>query len=569
MITFDTFTLLAIVILAGVVSAYIAIKIKLPTLLGYLFGGIVLSLLLPHEVLNNGFVNEVAQLGAALLLFTIGVEFSWEQISKVRNVVLIGSVVQALLTLGAGLIILPIAHLSQFQAFLIAALISSSSTSFVIQMLEHRGELQTTAGKIMVGWLIMQDLLVVGWFLMFNTLSPNATAENDIIVSLLKAAVMIVSTLAIGKYILPWVMAQIAKTKSEELLVITVVGVIVLFAAFANLMGVSFTLGAFLAGLALSESFLKHEVFSEIKPLRNVFMMVFFVSIGTLFNVNALLDNIPLILLILIVLIPIKGIIIVVLNLWFDVHIKNALKVGVGIMQIGEFAFLGVQIALEQKWIDEQLYAVIIATTVISMALTPILYNNTVSLYQFLESRIRKISPNLYRSIFLNAIDDSTNHKKQLTDHVIVCGSGRVGRYVIEALAHSEIPCVVIELDSDRVSEMNELGTTVIYGDSSSSDVLTAAHVQTAKALVIALPETVEVSKIIKTAKELNPQIRVVARSHQTSDYGQLDAADMIVEPEFEAAVQIISNLYKLIRRRQKRVIEIVRQIKQEEWGLE
>ncbi|MBL8015614.1 MAG: cation:proton antiporter, partial [Candidatus Doudnabacteria bacterium] len=353
-------TELAIIIASGVVAAFVSNRIKLPSILGYLLAGIVLSLVLPRELLQSEWIGNFAQLGAALLLFAIGVEFSFENIAKVRNIVIAGSIVQAVVTLLLGLVLFPLLFgISQFHAFLIAALFSTSSTALVVKILETKGEIYTKTSNIMVGWLIMQDLMIVAWFVLFQTFAPNAQAGGDIIMAIITTAFVIGVALGVGKFVLPYIMKQVAETKSDELLIVTTVAVIVAFSVFANALGISFTIGAFLAGLSLSESFLNHEIFTEIKPLRNLFMMVFFVSIGSLFDVNAVFDQIGFIVFALIIFLVLKAAVIVIINLWFDVHIKSALKVGLGLFQVGEFAFLGAQLALHQNWIDSKLYAAI------------------------------------------------------------------------------------------------------------------------------------------------------------------------------------------------------------------
>jgi CPA2 family monovalent cation:H+ antiporter-2 len=312
---------------------------------------------------------------SALLLFTIGVEFSIDTIKKVGKIVILGSIFQAVLCIVLGVLVLPLLGYSEYEAFFIAVLTSTSSTVFVVKMLEAKEQLNTRAGNIMMGWLIMQDLLIVVWFLLFQTFAPNSETSGDILLPMIKGLSVIAITFLLGRYLLPAIMRQIARTRSEELLVVSVVGVIALFAVIANAFGISYTLGAFLAGLALSESFLNHEIFTEIKPIRNLLTMIFFVSIGAMINISSLADQILPLLVILLLIIGFKILVIVLINIWFKVHIKTALKVGLGISQIGEFAFLGAQLALTSGWIDTALYTLLISVTIISMSITPLLYS--------------------------------------------------------------------------------------------------------------------------------------------------------------------------------------------------
>jgi len=550
---------LAIIIFAGVAAAFIAAKLKLPTLVGYLLTGLVLGIALP-SVGGSELTTQIAQVGAALLLFTVGVEFSIDTIKKVSRIVIAGSILQAVFVIVVGIIVLPLLGFSEYQSFFIAALVSTSSTVFVVKMLEAKDQLHTRSGNIMLGWLIMQDLLIVIWFLLFQAFAPNNSVESDLVAALLKGLLVIAITFISGKYLLPPLMKHVATVRSDELLVVSVVGVIAAFAVIANAFNISYTLGAFLAGLALSESFLNHEIFTEIKPIRNLFTMIFFVSIGTIFDVNSIVSNLAPLLVVLLVLLSFKVFVIIAINLWFKVHVKTALKVGLGISQIGEFAFLGAQLGLSAGWIDPTIYSLLIASTIISMVATPILYANADRLYTMISGKTKQHTPTLYRSLFLNQVDEDIQNKGKLEDHVIVCGYGRVGKYVVSALETSQIPYAVIELEATNVeAAKKKLKGTSIFGDASSNDILKQANIEKAKALVIALPDVKELDVVIKHAKELNPKIKIVARTHQERAKA-LDQSlvDKMVEPEFEAAVSIVTTLYKLIHRRYKRAVETV-----------
>ncbi len=553
---------LAAIIFAGVLAALLSVRLKLPSVLGYLLAGVGLSLLLPREMLQSELVSNIAQLGAAFLLFTIGVEFSLGNILKLKALAIGGATIQSLIVVVTALIVVPSLGFTNFEAFLIGALVSLSSTAFVVKMLEGRNELYTKAGEIMTGWLVVQDVMIIFWFMLFQTFAPDAGPDQDLILALLKVAVVLGITLLTAKYALPKIMRWVAATNSDELLMVSVVGVITVFAIFANALGISFTIGAFVAGLALSESLLKHEIFTEIKPLRNLLMMIFFVSIGSLFDVSAVISNPGPIVVILLVLLVVKAVVAVITCIWMNVHIKNALRVGLGIIQVGEFAFLGAQLALHSQWISSSLYSTLIAVTVLSMAVTPLVYNQADNLNSWLEKRLRIWSPNLYRNLFVNSLPDYKD-KTRFKDHVIVCGHGRVGKYIAEALSRSGIDFVIVEMDSKLVSSINALypNGLVVFGDSTSADILKLAGIDRARALAVCLPKHSEVSQTSKLAKQLNPKIKIVARIHDQKD-SSLESVDTIVEPEFEAAIQIITSLYKLIRRRHKRAVDAARLLK-------
>jgi CPA2 family monovalent cation:H+ antiporter-2 len=556
----NALTELAAIAGAGVVAAFIFVRFKLQTILGYLLAGVLLSVFAP-QFHGSEFIANIAQLGAAMLLFTIGIEFSLERVRSIFGIAVGGAVIQAALTIFVGMLIFPLLGFSQYVSFFLATMIAMSSTAFVVKMLELKGLTHTRAGNVMLGWLVVQDVLIVLWFLLLATFAPTTGETGNIFLAVIKALVVISITFAVGKYLLPPLLRQVAKQQSEELLLVSVIGTIALFAVFANLFEISFTLGAFLAGLALSETFLNHEIFTEVKPLRDIFMMVFFVSIGSLVNFPSLLENWAGLLGILLILIPVKIIVIVCISLWFKLHIKEALQIGLGISQIGEFAFLGAQIALGSKWIEPQIYSLIVAATVITMAATPALFSQSERLYQFLERRIRYLAPNLHRGLFLAQLPTETGRAGKYESHVILCGYGRVGSYVAAAMHASRVPFVAIEMNAElaEINLKNNIDT--IYGDASNAEILKQAGIESARVLVVALPQNSNADIIIKRARELNPNLKIIVRAHHQSEV-VLSEADDVIEPEFEAAIEIIRQLYKRIRRQHERAIDIVRQIK-------
>lgn len=551
-------TELALLALTGLIAAGFAVKLKLPTILGYLVAGILLGLALPNYF-HSALIANIAQLGAALLLFTIGIEFSVETVKSVLKISIVGALVQGVLLIVLGVMIMPLFGFSDYESFLIGIFVSTSSTAFVVKMLETKRELTTRAGRIMMGWLVIQDLLVIAWFLLIQAFAPNSTASADFITPIIKAAILISITYGLGRFVLPQIFKYVAKLKSDELLIISVVGVIALFAIFANALGVSFTVGAFLAGLALSESFLNHEIFTETKPIRNLFIMIFFVSIGTILDLQSVIANFAPLLAIVLVLLVLKVVVVTCINVWFGVHIRNALKVATGIYQIGEFAFLGVQIALNSGWIDRPMYSLIVAATILSMSITPLLYSNVDWLYRLLEKNVKRVSPNAYRSLFMNDAGLEIEEKMSV-DHVVICGYGLVGNYVATALKSSKIPFVAIEMDSVKAEDAQKAGVNVIYGDATSIDLLEKAGISEAAALVIALPDSRDVNPIVSRARELNPDILIVARTHETGVPIDITSVDHAVEPEFETSVEIITRLFKELHISYRKAVEVVRE---------
>jgi len=566
--SFTSLTDLAIIIIAGAIGGFIAVRWKLPSIVGYIFAGVIISLILQllgtQHNFNSDFVTQVAQLGIAFLLFASGIEFSINNIKKIRNLVIVGTVAQAALVILFGSIVMRFFGLSQFEAFFVGVIASTSSTAFVLKMLEQREELSTKSSNIMIGWLITQDILVIGLFLLLKTFAPNQGSSTvNIFEPVLKSVFLIGTTLALGKFIIPRVFKFIAETRSQEILLVSVVALSIGFALLTEVFGVSYTLGAFLTGLALSETFLQHEIFSEIKPLRDLFSMVFFVSIGTFLNVSSIWSEIPALVAILFLLLTSKVIIIFVINLFFNIHPKNAMKVALGISQIGEFAFLCISIGKAQNWIGDNVYSLVLIATIVSMTLTPFLYSYADEFYNFVQNKVRDRSPNLYRRFFLKHL--TTESKSEFVNHIIICGYGKVGRYVAAALQMAKEDFVVIEVDNKLAEEAQLQGHNIIFGDATNQDILLKAGIKDAKAIVVALSEsnTLSLERFVKEIRKLNDGITIILRTSTTLT--EVEDVTSIVEPEFEAAVRIVNKLEGLINENKYGLIKKVRNLRRRE----
>ncbi len=549
---YNAFAELAIIMLTGSVAAYLALRLKLPTIVGYIIAGLFLSITLQIVGLNAGlkseFIGTIAEIGVALLLFAAGIEFSVATLSKIRNIVIVGSIFQTIIVIALGLIIMPVLGFNNFESLLIGVVCATSSTALVIKILEQRDEMGSLSSNIMVGWLIMQDIIVIALFLILDTFAPTqAEKTSDLISPIFKALIVISITFGVGKFIIPKLTKEISKTGSRELLLIFVVALSIFFAFFAESLGISFTLGSFLTGLALSESFLQHEVFTEVKPIRDLFTMIFFVSIGTFFKAQSLLDNLFSLFVIIFVLITLKILTIFIINSLFKVHPLNATKVALGISQIGEFAFVVITLALSNKWINEDLYSLILTATIITMSITPFLYSKAEAVNRSLGTFVRQLSPKIYRRIYLNT-NELEEKNTTLKNHVIICGFGKVGKYVAKALKYSKTKYIIIEVDSKVHDKAKEEGHNVIFGDSTNLDILEKANIKSAKAIVLALPKSSlpSAGEVIASAKKLNPKILTIVRGNALG-MNSIENIDHIADPEFEAAMNIIKKLRTLV----------------------
>lgn len=559
----------AIILLTGALAGYIAVKVKMPTIIGYIIAGVFLAIILPLLNVNiasnsNNLVSQIANFGVALLLFAAGIEFSVNNIKKIRNLVVIGVLLQTILTIIFSIILMPVFGLSFYESLFVGVICATSSTAFVLKMLEQNEEISARASNIMVGWLIIQDILGIALFLILKSFAPGHDLSIiNIGEPILKSLILIILTFTIGRVIVPPVFKEIAKTRSQELLLVSVIALSIGFALLSELLGVSYTLGAFLTGLALSGTFLKHEIFTEIKPLRDLFSMVFFVSIGTLLNLSSVFSNLIVILGILIVVLAIKILIIFFINIFFNTHPKNAAKVALGISQIGEFAFLAITIAQHNNWISINFYSIILISTIISMALTPYLYSKYHILFNITEKLFKRYLPNLHRKYFLKRLQ--SEGKAEYLNHIVIVGFGKVGKYVAEALNISKEDYLIIEIDANLVEEALSKNHKVMLGDATNIDTLKEAEIHNAKAIVFTLPDTNHemLSNLISEIKEINKELEIIVRSSRTLT--EIDDISTIVEPEFEAAIRIINKMEGLISENKYSLIRKIRNYRRRE----
>jgi len=559
---------IVIILITGAIAGFIALKFKLPTIIGYILAGVSLSIVLPliniTSGLSSSLVSQIASFGIALLLFAAGIEFSVNNILKIRNLIIVGVLSQTAIIIFLGVLIMPLFGLSSYESLFVGVVAATSSTAFVLKMLEQNEEISSTSSKIMIGWLIVQDILGIALFLFLKSLAPGQDFNIiNLIDPIFKSLILIVVTFTIGKVFVPPIFKEIAKTRSQELLLVSVLGLSIGFALFSELIGVSYTLGAFLTGLALSGTFLRHEIFTEIKPLRDLFSMVFFVSIGSLLNISSIFNNLLVIAAIIGILISFKIGIIFIINILFKIHPKNAAKVALGISQIGEFAFLVITIARHNDWINTNFYSIILVATVISMTITPFLYSKHHQLFKLTDNFFKNYLPNFHRKYYKSRFQE--NEKPELLNHIIIVGHGKVGRYVAKALNISNEDHIIIEIDSNLIDLISKDNHKVILGDATNIEILKEAQVQSAKALIITLPDTnhEQVSNLIKIVKDLNNNIEIIIRSSRVI----LDDENIstIVEPEFEAAIRIINRMDGMISQNKYGLIKKVRNFRRKE----
>lgn len=521
---------IVIIVVAALIGALIAQKLKQPLILGYIFAGIVIGPFSGGIVSELHEVELLSEIGVALLLFALGLEFSFKELKPVRNIALIGTPIQIILTIGYGYLIGRLMGWNNLSSLWIGALTSLSSTMVILKTLMNQGWMGTLSSRVMIGMLIVQDLAVVPLMIILPQLSNPATGLTMLGLAALKSAIFLFSMIYLGTKMLPRLLSFIAKWNSRELFILAITAIGLGIGYITHLFGLSFAFGAFVAGMVLSESDYGHQALSDIIPLRDIFGLLFFTTVGMLLDPVFFINH-WIKVFVMVILISIgKGVIFAMLAILFGYVNVVPLAVGLGLFQIGEFSFVLARVGLESKAIGSDLYSLILSTAVISMIATPFISNLTAPLYA-LKKKYFKHEP-------LQTINLPKNN---LCNHVIIAGGGRIGQYVAQMLKSLDVCFVIIELNYQRVEQCKIAGYPVIFGDSSQSIVLESINIKESKLFLITMPSIIVSQSVVHQVRLLNPDINIIARASGLDQMRTLYdlGVNMVVFSEFESGLEI------------------------------
>ena len=472
---------IALILVAALLGGLVAQRLGLPLILGYILAGIVVG---PNTggptVSSVHDIELLAEIGVALLLFTIGLHFSLDELAPVRRVALVGTAVQMVLTIAFGYGLGRLLGFGWQEAVWFGALLSLSSTAVVLKSLSEQGVMGTLSSRVILGMLIVQDLAVVPLIVVLPELGNIGEGLSDLGVAALRAALFTAVMLAFGRRVLPWLMARVAAWNSRELFLISVVAIGLGVGYATYLFGLSFAFGAFVAGLVLSQSDYSHQALADVEPLRDVFAMLFFVSVGMLLDPAFLLENAGTVALVVGLVFVVKGLVFAGIVRTFGYGNIIPFAVGLGLFQVGEFSFVIARVGLDAGAITQRSYSVMLTTAVVTMALTPFAMRLAPLLYGRWRERYSK-----------EAMSTFNLPETGLRDHVIIAGYGRVGSFVARLLARLEQPFAVVDSNPGRGDEARASGYPVVYGDAGAEPVLEAAGVRRARLVIVTVPDPV------------------------------------------------------------------------------
>ncbi len=537
-----------IIFVLAILVLLICNSFKIPTILGFLLTGILAGPDILNLVRAESNIDVFAEFGVVLLLFSIGIEFSLKDLMRIRRQVFIGGFLQLFLTTFI------VASCGYFfdvklkEAIFIGLLFSLSSTAIVLKIFQERGTLQSPQGRSAMAILIFQDIAVVPIMLLIPYLSSKSSGFDWIFIwVILKGILTVTGVILLSKFIMPKLLFAVAKSKSNELFLLTVLMVCLSVAWLTAQLGLSLSLGAFLAGLIISESEYSHEAFGTILPFRDVFTSFFFISIGLLVDMDYFLSHAPIIIAIAICVLIIKTVVAGSAIFLTGHNARIALLSGLFVSQVGEFAFILANTGQEIGVIAQPNYQLFLAVSILTMAVTPSLIYKSDRLSAFLNNllmneTLKKRFPRLIR----NSIKQSPASDLKLSDHVVLIGYNESGRNVAKVLRMANIPFVGIDSDPEIVlSARNKKSTPIFYGNATNSAVLKHGSIEKAKAVVISLKHTTEIKSVVAAIKKLSPTCHIIAMTGSLNDMTFILNAGVneAISVQFETSVEIVTRV--------------------------
>ncbi len=522
---------IALILVAAFLGGVVAQRLGLPLILGYILAGVLVG---PNTggptVGETEEIELLAEIGVALLLFTVGLHFPLGDLAPVRRIALLGTPIQIALTIAFGYGVGRFIGLDTSEAIWFGALLSISSTAVVLKTLAEQGVLNTLASRVSIGMLIVQDIAVIPLIILLPELGNVSEGFSQLGAAALQAVVFLVAMALFGTRVFPWLMSRIVDWGSRELFLISVVAIGLGVGYGTYLFGLSFAFGAFVAGVVLSQSDYSHQALADIAPLRDVFAMLFFVSVGMLIDPAFLIARADIIVMVVLLIFVVKGLIFGGLARAFGYGNIAPFAVGLGLFQVGEFSFVIARVGIDAGAISQETYSIALTTAVLTMAFTPF----AIRLAPVLYGRWREKFPRELMRTF-NLSDAG------LRDHIVIVGYGRVGTFVARLLHRLGQAFVVVDINPERMDAARDSGFPTVYGDAAAEPVLQAARVERARLVIVTVPDPVGTQLVVERVRRINPEVHVVARSTSVEHLEELRRLGVYeaVQPEFEAGLEL------------------------------
>jgi CPA2 family monovalent cation:H+ antiporter-2 len=515
-------------------------RLRIAPIVGYLIAGVLLGPSMLAIVKDVGLIEVLAEVGVILLLFLIGIEFSIEELIRINRAVFVGGFLQVFLTTVVVVLISISFGISIEKGIFFGLLVAMSSTAIVFKLLSDRGEMDSPQGRISAGILIFQDLSVVAIVLLLPMLNgTSGFSAFNVLLNVFWALAIVGLVIVVSRFVIPLLLNNVVQTHSRELFLISIVLICFGTAWLTSLVGLSLALGAFLAGLVISESEYGHQAFSEILPLKDIFSILFFVSIGMLLDVNSVIRNPLFVFLGVLSILVIKFAAVTLIPVVLGYPLRIGVLAGVTLSQIGEFSFVLSKEGINLGFFSGDEYQVFLASAIITMVFTPFMIQGSGRFSEYFER-----FP-ISNTLKLGRFHEDILKRTELKNHVIIVGFGLNGRNVSRVLSASGIPFVVLEINPETVRIEKKRGVPILYGDASKESVLEHADINAALSLVIAISDASATRRIVELARRLNPSAYIIARTRYMNEVDPLYSlgANDVIPEEFETSIEIISRV--------------------------
>ncbi|MEK6599905.1 MAG: cation:proton antiporter [Deltaproteobacteria bacterium] len=526
-----------IIILMGVSVPIIFIfhRFGMPTIVGFLATGVIIG---PHGfglITEAGTVENLAQIGVVMLLFTIGLELSFAKLRNVGREAVIGGGLQIIFTTAIVIIIAGIFKEPLPQAMLFGFIIAQSSTAIILKILSDRGEIDSSHGRLCMGIVIVQDIAVVPMVILLQHIGKVEGITAFLVAKSILTAGLAVAAILTAAYILvPRILYQVVKLRNREIFIITALFLCLGIAWLTSRVGLSLAIGAFIAGLVISESEYSHQIVAEVLPFRDVFSSLFFISIGMLLEFNYFLYHLPYIFPMACAIIILKILVIIGIGQILRYPLRLAIIVGIGLSNIGEFSFVLMKAGEEYGLLSKDMYQTFIAASILTMLAIPLLFEKS-----------QRIALQLAHIFGAKEMSSAETAPKGLSNHVIIAGYGLNGQNTANVLKATGIEYIILDMNTDRISKAKKKGHRALFGDISHPEILKKAAVKRARVIVFAVSDPVATRMALKAAKDINPSVHAIARTRYT---GEVDAlyklgANQVISEEFETSVEIFARV--------------------------
>ncbi|WMW24436.1 cation:proton antiporter [Methanolobus sediminis] len=520
-------------------------RLHLSPVLGFLVTGIITGPYVLGVIQDTEQVEILAEIGIILLLFTIGVEMSIKELWDIKRFVLLGGGLQVVLTSAIVYYISRYGGYSFSTSIFLGFLVCLSSTAIVLKLLQEKGEMYTPYGKIALGILIFQDIVIVPMILLTPILAGvSSTSGDSPFIFILKGIGIMLFVIINARWIMPLLLFRIVKTRNRELFLVTIIFTVLGTAWLTSNAGLSLALGAFLAGLIISESEYSHQAIGNMMPFKDVFMSFFFVSIGMLLDVNFFINNITILLVLAVAVILIKSVASGLVTFLLGYPLRTTIITGMALAQVGEFSFVLSSYGKEYGLLNDSLYQSFLAVSIVTMALTPFVMSSSHTIsHEILKKTTNRV---LINGIYSKSME-TAEEEEELHDHLIIIGYGFNGKTLSNAARTAGIPYVIIETNPETVRKERQMGETIHYGDATHEIVLDAANIKSARILIVGISDFIATRTIVQVARRMNPELYIIARTRYMTEIKALSqmGANEVIPEEYETSVEIFSRLLK------------------------